>query len=114
VPAAGTWLVVDVTLEATDAPLIPLAELVVDGDTYVPDDRFVFEDLGKVGADPGIPRRGSLAFDVATELLDRDAPVALRLSPPDPRLDSRLVIAIDTHAIRRTTTIEILRPRFVA
>ena len=71
----------------------PRAELLVGPNTYAPSDRFTLTGLGSELA-PGIGQRGSWIFDVAPELLERRAPLTLRVWVGDGRLDSRLVVSL--------------------
>ncbi|PRC50949.1 hypothetical protein C6A85_66700, partial [Mycobacterium sp. ITM-2017-0098] len=64
IQAAGEWVVVDTTLEATDSTALPHADLLVGPNTYAPSDRFFGRTLGAEVA-PGIAQEGSWVFDVA-------------------------------------------------
>jgi hypothetical protein len=114
IAAAGKWVVVDATIEPVREYVIPKAELVVDGNTYNPSERFLLENLGSGGwMDPGIPAHGAWTFDVAAGLLDDNArtPLVLRVWVGDGRLDSRLVIAIDRHDISQQDIVALNKPR---
>jgi hypothetical protein len=114
IAAAGRWVVVDATIEPVRDYALPKAELLVDGNTYDPSERFLLENLGSGGwMGPGIPSHGAWAFDVAADLLDDDAraPLVLRVWVGDGRLDSRLVIAIDRHDVSRQDVVALTRPR---
>jgi hypothetical protein len=95
VPAAGLWVVVDTTLEATRSTELPHSELIVGPNTYSPTDRFFVKTL-KAEINPGITQRGAWVFDVASALVAPDVsePMTLRIWVGDGRLDSRLVIRI--------------------
>jgi hypothetical protein len=93
VAATGLWVVVDADLIATSTFVLPVAELHVGPNTYIPSDRFRPTQLGGELA-PGIRQRGSWVFDVAPELIDRGAPMQIRIWHGDGRLDSRLVVSI--------------------
>jgi hypothetical protein len=114
IAATGKWVVVDATLELVRDFVTPKAELLVDGNTFVPSERFLAENLNAGGLmGPGIPERGVWAFDVATDLLDASsrAPLVLRVWVDDGRLDSRLVIAIDRHDLSRQGVVALTPPR---
>lgn len=93
VPAVGTWVVVDARIAARTSFAQPRAELLVGPNTYAPSDRFTLTGLGRELV-PGIGQRGSWIFDVAPDLLERRAPLTLRVWAGDGRLDSRLVVSI--------------------
>jgi hypothetical protein len=100
VKATGEWLVVDAELSGANDPVLPLVELRIGPNTYVRTDRFRPTQLGTELA-PGIPQRGSWAFDVAPQLIGGSEPVSLRLWHDDGRLDSRLVVRIPRDDIDR-------------
>ncbi|HEY7052418.1 MAG TPA: hypothetical protein VH496_09850 [Mycobacterium sp.] len=115
IAATGSWVVVDTTMQATVDPARPEAELLLDGNTYRPAERFLLENLDAGGTlNPGIPERGTWVFDVATNLVDRPAPFILRLWTGDGRLDSRLVISIGKHDASRQDVVALTRPRVTA
>lgn len=93
--AAGSWVVIDATLEARHATEMLRADLVVGPNTYAPSDRFFFETLDNE-ISPGMSERGSWVFDVASPLVATDAaePMLLRVWAASDILDSRLVIDI--------------------
>lgn len=113
IPAAGTWVVVDTTVEATGATELPHAELTVGPNTYVPSDRFFGDTLGAEVA-PGITQRGSWVFDVAAPLVAVDAreTLTLRLWAGSAMLDSRLVIDVPPGdpCIARTAEVDLSSP----
>lgn len=110
VQAAGEWVVVDTTLEATDSTALPRAELIVGPNSYTPSDRFFMEALGAEIA-PGITQRGSWVFDVAAPLVADGAsePITLRVWTGSDILASRLVIDVsgDDSRIARADDIEL-------
>ena len=113
VQAAGEWVVVDATLEATDATALPRADLIVGPNSYTASDRFFGKTL-IAEISPGIPQRGSWVFDVAAPLVADDATDALtlRVWTGSEILDSRLVIetpAGDPH-ITRIADAEVTAP----
>jgi hypothetical protein len=96
-PATGTWLIVDATVQANRNPELPHAELLVGPNTYRPSDRLPpATALGSLMIQPGIAQRGAWVFDVAPALLHTYAadPLTLRVWAGDGRLDSRLLIRI--------------------
>jgi hypothetical protein len=113
IQGAGTWVVIDTTLEATRATELPRADLIVGPNTYAASDRFFFESLG-AEISPGIAMRGSWVFDVATPLVEAGAadPLLLRVWAGSEILDSRLVIEIpaDDPRISRTEDVDLTRP----
>jgi hypothetical protein len=112
VQAAGLWVVVDTTLQATRATVPPRSELIVGPNTYTPSDRFFGETLGAEIA-PEINQQGSWVFDVAANLLapGSGAPLSLRVwAGLGPYLDSRLVIAIPMDDVSRVVAVELQAP----
>ncbi|KWX68202.1 hypothetical protein [Mycobacterium sp. NAZ190054] len=109
--AAGSWVVVDTTLEATGSTELPHADLLVGPNTYVPTDRFFGKTLGAEIA-PGISQRGSWVFDVASPLVAAGAadPVTLRVWVGSGMLDSRLVIELDADRFARTGEVDLAPP----
>lgn len=105
VSAAGNWVVIDTTLEATHATELPRADLVAGPNTYAVSDRFSLDTLGEE-ISPGITQHGSWVFDVAPALVEAgsSAPLLLRIWAGSDILDSRLVIDIpaDDPRIART------------
>lgn len=113
VQAAGTWVVVDTTVDATAATTLPHAELIVGPNSYTPSDRFFGDTLGAEVA-PGITQRGSWVFDVAAPLVAAGAPetLTLRLWAGSDMLDSRLVIDVPAGDPRvdRTDEVDLTAP----
>jgi hypothetical protein len=109
VDATGEWLVVDAELDAVSGFVLPVVDLQVGPNTYIPSERFRPTQLGGELA-PDIPQRGSWVFDVAPELLDESAPMALRVWQGDSRLDSRLVVTIALPPGDRGDTTVLLDP----
>ena len=91
VTAAGTWLVVDTSLDAKTTPVLPRADLLVGPNTYAPSDRLLSTN-GVV--QPGLTLRCAWTFDVPVDLLNSVKSVVLRVWDGDERLNSRLVIDI--------------------
>ncbi|TDO16858.1 hypothetical protein EV580_0020 [Mycobacterium sp. BK086] len=91
VTAAGTWLVAATSLEATTAPVLPHADLLVGPNTYAPTDRLLSTN-GLV--QPGLALHCAWVFDVPIDLLNSVTSVVLRVWGGDERLDSRLVIDV--------------------
>jgi hypothetical protein len=113
IAAAGTWVVVDTTVEATGATELPHAELTVGPNSYVPSDRFFGDTLGAEVA-PGIVQRGSWVFDVAAPLVAAGSAetLTLRLWAASDLLDSRLVVDVpaDDPRIARTDEADLTSP----
>lgn len=113
IQAAGLWVVVDTTLEATRTTELPHSELIIGPNTYIPTDRFFVKTL-KAEINPGIAQRGVWVFDVASALLATGAsePLTLRVWVGDGRLDSRLVIRIpaDDPRVSRADAVKLEAP----
>lgn len=113
VQAAGSWVVVDTTVDSTGATELPHAELTVGPNSYVPSDRFFGKTLGAEVA-PGITQRGSWVFDVASELVAEGASetITLRMWAGSDLLDSRLVIDVPAGdpRITRTDDVDLTSP----
>ncbi|MCV7073127.1 hypothetical protein MJO55_13330 [Mycolicibacterium rufum] len=105
--AAGRWVVVDTTMEASGSTGLPHADLLVGPNTYLPTERFFVETL-RAPLAPGIVQAGSWVFDVAAPLVEPGAavPLVLRVWVGSEMLDSRLTIEIpaDDPRISRTDT----------
>jgi hypothetical protein len=109
VSAIGTWLVVDATVSANEASKLPMADLVVGGNTYQVSLRSPARGFG-IHVDPGLPQHGYWAFEVAPELLQPSItrPLQLRVwSNGDERLNSRLVIDLDNQLLQRAEVIRV-------
>jgi hypothetical protein len=108
VPAAGRWVVVNAAVSALLTSVRPTAELQVGHNTYAPS----IYSLGGL-VDPGINQRGSWGFDVAAELVDPDVarPFQLRVWTGDGRLDTRLVIDLESRAPTRLDVITVNPPK---
>lgn len=106
--AAGSWVVIDVALEARHATEMVRADLVVGPNTYAPSDRFFFDTLDNE-ISPGMTEIGSWVFDVAPQLVAPEAagPMLLRVWGVSEVLDSRLVVAIPTSDSTVTRTDEV-------
>lgn len=106
--AAGTWLVVDATVSTLTSTTRPTADLVVGGNTYLPSSQTPPGFAGQV--DPGLPQHGHWVFDVAPELLQPSIakPLQLRVwTGGETRLNSRLVIDLDTKPLERADAITV-------
>lgn len=106
--AGGTWLVVDATVSALTSTTLPTADLVVGGNTYLPSSQTPPGYGGQV--DPGLPQHGHWVFDVAPELLQPSIakPLQLRVwSGGETRLNSRLVINLDTMRLERADAVTV-------
>ncbi|AZC14021.1 hypothetical protein [Microbacterium sp. ABRD28] len=106
--AEGTWLIVDLEAEATreeTGTRLARAELTVDGLTYRASERppSLF---GSV-LTPGIPRQGSLAFEIPSDVVRRAATLELGLYD-DPRLDSAVTLDLDLASLELQDEVELL------
>lgn len=93
--AEGNWVIVDLDAEAVVAEfgtLLSLATLEVDGRTYAASERP--DSLRRGSLSVGIPRSGSLAFELPDDVEPEDAVLTFGLDT-DPRLDSLIVVPID-------------------
>jgi hypothetical protein len=105
----GRWLVVDATVSAIDASKLPMADLVLGGNTYQPSPRSPARGFS-VRVDPGLPQHGYWAFDVAPELIQPSLtkPLQLRVwSNGDERLNSRVVIDLDNRPLERDDVVTV-------
>ncbi|WP_285137373.1 hypothetical protein [Microbacterium sp. lyk4-40-TSB-66] len=105
--AEGTWLVVDVTATARYDEMNALllhAELMVDGVAYRASERpaSIFRQPLAVG----VPRSGSLAFELPAAAVDRTGSLTLGLSD-DTRLDSLVEVPIDLGSLTRQADVEL-------
>jgi hypothetical protein len=107
--ADGTWLVVDVEAQARfeeSGSILDQAFLQVDGVTYRASERPT--SIFREGLTTGIPRVGSLAFDLPDEVASRTGILRLGLGD-EPRLDSLMEVPIDLGALARQDEVELLR-----
>ena len=97
--ADGNWVVVDLDAEAVVSEfgtLLTLATLEVDGRTFSASERP--DSLLRGPLAVGIPRSGSVAFELADDVDSGEAVVTFGLDT-DPRLDSLIVLKVDLGAI---------------
>jgi hypothetical protein len=109
ITATGVWVVVDAAVSATYASMTPSAELLVGANSYQPSTRIEAATAGLTApVEPGIPQRGSWAFDVATEFIEPSltTPFQLRVWTGDGRLDSRLAINLRAPEHVNVVTVE--------
>lgn len=107
--AEGNWVIVDLDAEAVISEfgtLLSLATLEVDGRTYAASERP--DSLRRGSLSVGIPRSGSLAFELPDDVDPAHAVLTLGLDT-DPRLDSVIVIPVDLREIDVESDAE-LRP----
>lgn len=93
--AEGTWVVIDLDVEAVTAEqgaLLALATLTIDDRVYGASERP--ESLLRQQLPVGAARTGSLAFEVPEEALTGDGMLRLGLNDLDPRLDSVIELPI--------------------
>jgi hypothetical protein len=105
----GRWLVVDATVSAIEASKLPMADLVLGGNTYQPSTRIPARGFG-IRIDPGLPQHGYWVFDVAPELIQPSitAPLQLRMwSNGDERLNSRVVIDLANRPLERDDVVTV-------
>ncbi|WJL95638.1 hypothetical protein QSU92_17280 [Microbacterium sp. ET2] len=106
--AEGTWLVVDLRAEATQeetGTILAHAELVIEGAAYRASERPA--SLLRSGLTPGIPREGSLAFELPSDVVRDTATLELGISD-DPRLDSLVTLPIDLGALEAEDEVELV------
>lgn len=106
--ATGTWLIVDATMSALTSSEFFSADLMLGGNTYQVS-LSVPPGFG-VRLDPGLPQHGHWVFDVAPELLQPSIAKPLRLrvwSGGEERLNSRLVINLDTKPLERADVVAV-------
>ncbi len=107
--AEGTWLVVDVTVTARGdekGALLLHAELMVDGVVYRASERP--SSIYRQPLAVGIPRSGSLAFELPAAVTGRTGSLTLGLSD-ETRLDSLVEVPIDLGALTREPDVELTR-----
>ncbi|NYF17014.1 hypothetical protein HDC37_001842 [Microbacterium sp. AK009] len=105
--ADGTWLVVDLEAEATheeDGTVLDRADLTIDGVTYRASERP--SSLFGSGLTPGIPRQGSVAFELPSDVVRRAATLELGLNE-DARLDSAVTVSIDLAELELLDEVEV-------
>jgi hypothetical protein len=105
----GRWLVVDATVSAIEASKLPMADLVLGGNTYQPSVRVPARGIG-TRVDPGLPQHGYWVFDVAPELIQPSIskPLQLRVwSNGEERLNSRVVIDLDNRPLERDDVVTV-------
>ncbi|WP_322409044.1 hypothetical protein [Microbacterium invictum] len=106
--AEGTWLVVDLRAEATQdetGTILAHAELVIEGVAYRASERPA--SLLRGGLTPGIPREGSLAFELPGDVARDTATLELGISD-DPRLDSLVTLDLDLGTLDAEDEVELL------
>lgn len=105
--ATGTWLIVDATMSALTFSESFTADMTLGGNTY-PVSATAPPGFGS-RVDPGLPQHGHWVFDVAPELLQPSIakPMQLRVWSGDNRLNSRLVINLDTKPLERADVVTV-------
>lgn len=112
--ADGTWLVVDITATARideEGALLSHAELVVDGVAYRASERP--DSFFRSPLAVGIPRSGSLAFELPRDVAARTGTLALGLSD-ETRLDSMVEVPIDLSALPREAEVQLIATGWAA
>lgn len=108
--AGGTWLVVDLSAQATVTEVaanLSYARLHLGADLYQASERP--RSLARSPLAVDIPRSGTLAFEVPPEAVTGRAVLTLGLSV-DPRLDSVIELPIDLDTVPREAEIAWERP----
>ncbi|WP_020096937.1 hypothetical protein [Microbacterium sp. 11MF] len=99
--ADGAWVVVDLSVEAVnteEGAVLGLATLLIDGDTYRASERPVSL-LGKA-LQVGVPKTGSVAFELPAGMRDGTAVIRFTVSDRDWRLDSVVEFTVDLGSLR--------------
>lgn len=105
----GNWLVVDIeAATVVSDSLLWLATLTVEGVTYNATDR-IGSTIFLEALVPGLPRAGSLVFELPADLAVGSAELTLGLDR-DPSLDSLIVVPIELGELSRTGSVELTRP----
>ena len=107
--AEGNWVVVDLEAEAAISEfgtLLRLATLETAGRTFSASERP--ESLARQSLAVGVPRSGSVAFELPDDIEVSEAVFTFGLNA-DPRLDSQIVLQVDLSEIDVDTDAE-LRP----
>lgn len=108
----GRWIVADVTVGVeTDPSSVGTARLVIGERTYTSTQRLSQDDLSTTHIQPGLPRRGLVAFEVPEAAAAAIADLGLARSG-DPRLDSMLTVTVDLGEAETTDVVEITAPTY--
>lgn len=104
--ADGNWVVVHLTAQATaeEPQSLRLATLTIGERTYSASERPDSLYLGSVAV--GIPRSGSLAFELPADLDEGSATLTLGLWG-DPRLDSVIELSVDVGTLPHPPSLEL-------
>nr|WP_315267150.1 hypothetical protein [Microbacterium lemovicicum] len=105
--AEGTWVVADVTAQALldeQGSLLGHADLIVDGVRYRASERP--PSIFRTGLSVGLPRSGSIAFEIPADVAQRAGVIELGLSE-ETRLDSVVRVPVDLAALDRGTDVEL-------
>jgi len=106
--AEGNWVVVDLEAEAVESEfgtLLTRATLDIDGRTFSASERP--ESLLRAALSVGIPRTGSVAFELAEDV-DAGRGILRFGLDTDPRLDSVIVLDIDLDALAVESAVDML------
>jgi len=106
--AEGNWLVVDLEAAAVVEEFgvsLTLATFTVDGRTYRASERPM--SLLQAGLFAGIPQSGSLAFELADDVVD-DTGVLRFAVNSDTRLDSVIEVSVDLAELETEASVELL------
>lgn len=106
--AEGTWVVVDLRAQALreeQGSLLGHAALVIDGTTYRASERPASMFRSPLAV--GIPREGSIAFELPADLADRSGTLQLALDA-ETRLDSLIEVPLDLGALDPQDEVDLL------
>jgi hypothetical protein len=106
----GSWLVVQVRMEATENPTLAFATLHVGERTWVASNRPGNDAMHSTVLDPGLPFAGSFVFEIPSELVEEAAArtAVVRLADGgDTRLRTVIESELDLTALERETEFEI-------
>ncbi|MFS0734383.1 hypothetical protein ABC304_01025 [Microbacterium sp. 1P10UB] len=107
--AESTWVVVDVTAQALldeQGSLLGHADLIVDGVRYRASERPT--SVFRTGLSVGLPRSGSIAFEVPAGVTERSGVIELGLTE-ETRLDSVVRVPVDLAELDRSPDVELRR-----
>lgn len=105
--AEGRWVVVDLAAQATkeeSGTMLAYATLTVDGDSYRASERPT--SMFRSALAVGIPREGSLAFEIPPAAAEGAATIELALDE-ETRLDSVVTLTVDLGALKSADEVEL-------
>lgn len=107
---SGSWLVVQVRMEATENPTLAFATLHVGDRTWVASNRPGSDAMHSTVLDPGLPFAGSFVFEIPSELVEEAAArtAVVRLADgSDTRLRTVIEAELDLTVLEHETDFEI-------